>query len=225
MFSPATVDAMAEAVENAAVFVLCFSEYYKASPNCRAEAMYAFRLKKNIVPVRVQERYIPDGWLGFLIGTELYYDISDEDYLELNVNKLAREIYCRLRPSRRRDSVRNLEPKFVAEVQLDHQYVLSEPLACARAPDECARPPERTQLGAKKHLNPPPSDMSFTGLLGATPKKAPHQNQNQNSGSQLPQSQSWRCIAQAIIDARAYSGGQPELLAVRTGLEVVLSGR
>lgn len=183
---------MAEAVENASVFVLCFSEYYKASPNCRAEAMYAFRLKKNIVPVRVQERYIPDGWLGFLIGTELYYDISDDDYFELNVNKLAREIYCRIRHARRRDSVRHLERKFVAEVQLDHQYVLSEPFAptatSARARDDPPPPPERSQLGVKKRniFYQPPSDMSFTGLLartGAASNKSPAHT-NGSSGVQ-----------------------------------------
>ena len=49
--------------------ICCISNSYfsQASPNCRAEAQYAFRLKKPIIPVRVQDGYIPDGWLGTVL--------------------------------------------------------------------------------------------------------------------------------------------------------------
>ena len=44
-----TLDAMAKAVENSSVVLVCVSQRYKESPNCRAEAKYAFQLRKDII--------------------------------------------------------------------------------------------------------------------------------------------------------------------------------
>ena len=41
-----TLEAMASAVENAAVVLIGLSEKYKLSPNCRTEAEYTFQLRK-----------------------------------------------------------------------------------------------------------------------------------------------------------------------------------
>ncbi len=60
---------MAEAVENSSVFLMCVSEKYYLSPNCRLEAEYAIRLQKPIIPLIMQEDYMPLGWLGIIIGT------------------------------------------------------------------------------------------------------------------------------------------------------------
>ena len=43
---------------------MCMTEKYKQSPNCRAEAEYAFKLGVPIIPLIGQEGYMPDGWLG-----------------------------------------------------------------------------------------------------------------------------------------------------------------
>ena len=59
---------MAEAVENSAAVLLCMSAKYKDSPNCRTEAEYAFKLKKPLIPIRVEPNYEPDGWLGEILG-------------------------------------------------------------------------------------------------------------------------------------------------------------
>jgi len=40
------------------------------------EAEYTFRLHKPIIPLRLEPRYIPDGWLGALCGNNLIYDFS-----------------------------------------------------------------------------------------------------------------------------------------------------
>ena len=58
------IDAMATAVEQSAALILCYSEAYKNSANCRQEAQYGFKLGKPLVPVRVQYKFAPDGWLG-----------------------------------------------------------------------------------------------------------------------------------------------------------------
>ena len=67
---------MAEAVENASVVLMCVSEKYYASPNCRLEAEYAMRLRKPIVPLMMQEGFVPRGWLGICVGDKIYYKFS-----------------------------------------------------------------------------------------------------------------------------------------------------
>jgi len=71
-----TLEAMAKAVESSHVFCMAMSRKYKESPNCRAEAEYAFNLRKPIIPVLVEANYRPDGWLGAILGTKLYFDFS-----------------------------------------------------------------------------------------------------------------------------------------------------
>ncbi|KAL3889422.1 hypothetical protein ACJMK2_001766 [Sinanodonta woodiana] len=87
-----TLQAMAEAVELAHVVLICMSQKYKDSPNCRAEAEYAFQLKKKIIPLKMERSYQPDGWLGFLIGAKLFYEFSGKYPFEAKIKELIREI-------------------------------------------------------------------------------------------------------------------------------------
>ncbi|KAK3575914.1 hypothetical protein CHS0354_002555 [Potamilus streckersoni] len=87
-----TLQAMAEAVEHANVILICMSQKYKDSPNCRAEAEYAFQLRKKIVPLKMERGYQPDGWLGFLIGAKLFYEFSGKYPFEAKIKELIREI-------------------------------------------------------------------------------------------------------------------------------------
>lgn len=91
------LDSMAEGVENAGVVIICYSSAYKASANCRQEAQYTFRIQKPVIPVRVQEKYRADGWLGFLLASELYFDMCTPDKLDENMPKLLKEIQLRLK--------------------------------------------------------------------------------------------------------------------------------
>jgi WD40 repeat protein len=68
-----TTDAMAAAVENSEVFLYCMSAKYQESANCHAEANYAHQRKKPMLPLMLEEGYVPSGWLGFLLGTKLWY--------------------------------------------------------------------------------------------------------------------------------------------------------
>ncbi|CAH1775998.1 unnamed protein product [Owenia fusiformis] len=90
--SGSTLEAMALAVERAAVVIVGMSQNYKDSPSCRTEAEYTYRLRKDIIPVRVQSQYTPDGWLGIMIGTRLYFDLSIEDSFDMNVGGLVKEL-------------------------------------------------------------------------------------------------------------------------------------
>ena len=68
-----TVDAMSAAVEDAAAVVICISQAYKESANCRMEAQYALQRGVKMVPCMMEEGYQPDGWLGMILGTKLWY--------------------------------------------------------------------------------------------------------------------------------------------------------
>lgn len=62
-----SLDSMAKAVENAEIVLICVTEKYRQSLNCQAEAQYAFRINKKIIPLIMQKGYgSVDGWLGEL---------------------------------------------------------------------------------------------------------------------------------------------------------------
>lgn len=82
------LEAMARAVEEARIVLVCYSEKYKDSQNCRTEAEYAYSQKKEIVPLLMQTGYKATGWLGAMIGARLFYDFSgkydfDKKFTEL----------------------------------------------------------------------------------------------------------------------------------------------
>jgi len=60
------------------------------------EAEYTFRLHKSIIPLRLEARYFPDGWLGALCGNNLIYDFSipakHEDSFHGLMNGLSRYV-------------------------------------------------------------------------------------------------------------------------------------
>lgn len=87
-----TLEAMAKAVENASVILVCVSQRYKESPNCRSEAEYAYQLRKDIIPLMMERNYRPDGWLGMIVGTKLWIDFRNSYGIEAGVGKLLREL-------------------------------------------------------------------------------------------------------------------------------------
>jgi len=57
-----------------------------------SEAEYTFRLRKRIIPLRLQVGYYPDGWLGALAGSKLVFDCSLPSKLEESVRNLIKEL-------------------------------------------------------------------------------------------------------------------------------------
>jgi hypothetical protein len=74
------MDAMAQAIEQSQIVIICMSEDYRKSNYCRAEAHYAFQRERKIVPVLLQKHYKPDGWLLFIIGQLLYVDFNKYEF-------------------------------------------------------------------------------------------------------------------------------------------------
>nr|CAH8841382.1 unnamed protein product [Trichobilharzia regenti] len=82
------MDGMAKAVENSFVVCILYSKSYKESFNTKCEAQYAYHEKKPLIFLRVERGYVPNGWLGFMMGTRLYIDISgkypfEEKFIDL----------------------------------------------------------------------------------------------------------------------------------------------
>ena len=60
------------------------------SQACRTEAEYAFQQRKRIVPIIMEVGYKPSGWLGALMGTRLYFDMSDVNRVPSKVPSLIK---------------------------------------------------------------------------------------------------------------------------------------
>ena len=85
-------DSLSAAVEQSAAVLVCYSDGYKRSPNCRSEAEYAQVTKKPMLFIRTEKKYKPDGWLGLLLGNTLYYDITDEATFDTVAGKIIAAI-------------------------------------------------------------------------------------------------------------------------------------
>ena len=88
---------MADAIDAAHTVIYCVSQAYKDSQNCRLEAMYAHQIGVQMVPVMLEDNYQPNGWLGMLLGTRLWYGmfgtvLSDSSLFDAKVGELCREL-------------------------------------------------------------------------------------------------------------------------------------
>ncbi|XP_025080765.1 uncharacterized protein LOC112556198 isoform X2 [Pomacea canaliculata] len=119
-----TLQAMAEAVENAAVVLLCMSEKYKQSPNCRTEAEYTFQQRKEYIPLMMQKKYRPDGWLGAILGAKLFFDFSGKYPFEKSMQGLLKELRGRGQLSHMTDSTDEVDGLIAAE---NHMLIEGNP--------------------------------------------------------------------------------------------------
>lgn len=63
------------------------------------EAEYAFQKKKLIIPLKLERGYEPDGWLGFICGTKVFFEFTDKYPFEEKMTSLLKEIACVLKQS------------------------------------------------------------------------------------------------------------------------------
>lgn len=99
-----TLQAMAEAVEQSCLILICMSPKYKESANCRMEAEYTLNCKKEFLPLIMSKNYKPDGWLGFMLGSKLYYDFSGKYDIQEKFDELMRAIENKVKPSKSQKS-------------------------------------------------------------------------------------------------------------------------
>lgn len=64
--------AMANAIENSNIVLICMSDAYKQSVYCQSEAHYAFERRRRLIPLIIEPQYKPDGWLGIIVTGKIY---------------------------------------------------------------------------------------------------------------------------------------------------------
>jgi hypothetical protein len=64
----------------------------------KKEADYAYRLRKPIIPLIMQPDFMPDGWLGILLGAKMYIDFPKYGF-EKSMDKLIGEISHLIKPT------------------------------------------------------------------------------------------------------------------------------
>ena len=69
------------------------------------EASYASKKKKPIIPLLMEANYEPDGWLGILLGTKLYYNFFSDEHMASSMESLIKEIGNRGRANRSTDEI------------------------------------------------------------------------------------------------------------------------
>lgn len=94
-----SLDSMAQAVENSKCVLICVTEKYRQSINCQAEAQYAFKLNKIIIPVIMQAGYQnTKGWLGIIMGDKIFVDFTKYSFDE-SMSRLIKQIQLNTNPN------------------------------------------------------------------------------------------------------------------------------
>jgi male-specific lethal 1 len=95
-----TLQSMAEAIESSDMILICMSNPYKQSAYCRSEAEYAYTRQRHIIPLIMEKKYRPDGWLGFICASKMYVDFTKSDFEQAFQKLIAQiQLYQRQIPS------------------------------------------------------------------------------------------------------------------------------
>lgn len=102
--SGSTIEAMGKAIDNCTVFLMCYSEKYSQSQNCKSEAEYAHTKHKTIFPCKMDGYFQPSGWLGVIVGSNYYYDFSGKYPFKSIMQKLLQDVQRHLQNVTGRDN-------------------------------------------------------------------------------------------------------------------------
>ena len=87
-----SLDEMAKAVDSSICVLICVTEKYRQSIHCQAEAQYAFRMNKNIIPLIMQEGYEKvKGWLGVVMGDKAFVNFNAYKF-DVSISHLKQEL-------------------------------------------------------------------------------------------------------------------------------------
>jgi hypothetical protein len=75
-----SLESMATAIDNSFCILVCATEKYKESNNCRLEAEYIIQQKKNFIPLILEKNWKFSGWLAMMFGTRLFVDFSKQEF-------------------------------------------------------------------------------------------------------------------------------------------------
>jgi len=154
-----TLEAMAAAIESSDAIIMCISGRYKESQACRTEAEYAYTRKKTLIPVKVEKGYDPDGWLGILVGSKLYYNAHNADVMAQAIPGIVTAVEAIHKDS--------LKPKFLQSNNGEAKADLPPPdmsVAAASAPPSST---SSSRTGSSNEVSVPIDDDAMERWLSA----------------------------------------------------------
>ncbi|XP_067946971.1 uncharacterized protein [Watersipora subatra] len=67
-------------IRSSVLVVPVLTKSYQNSPACQKEIQFADKCKKALIPIRIERGFRPgEDWLGFLLGTRVWYDLSKKE--------------------------------------------------------------------------------------------------------------------------------------------------
>ena len=81
---------VAEAIMKSKMVVMCLSEKYQNSANCKREYEYMNKKSKKFIALKVQDEFTPQEGLSLdlILGSQLYYCIEKEEDFDKNMPKV-----------------------------------------------------------------------------------------------------------------------------------------
>ena len=119
---------MANAVDSCKCLLMCVTEKYRQSINCQAEAKYAHKRNKKIIPVIMQNGYHNvKGWLGFIISDKIFVDFTKYQFDDA-LSRLVNQINHLTFPKEKNESIENMialeQPPANQESQIDSSKII-----------------------------------------------------------------------------------------------------
>lgn len=78
--------------------ILLISEVYFCA-DAFLEAEYAFKLRKPIIPLKMERNYEAREWLGLILGSKLFFEFTDKYPFESKMSGLIKEVLSRQKKS------------------------------------------------------------------------------------------------------------------------------
>ena len=115
-----TLHSMATAIESSDMILVGMSHPYKQSVYCRSEAEYAYTRQRHIIPLVMENKYRPDGWLGLICASKMYVDFTKLEF-EVAFQKLLAQIQLFRQQQSAGQSNGNLSRPLEKQEQFSHE--------------------------------------------------------------------------------------------------------
>ena len=89
---------MAEAIETSEFVIMVMSKKYQDSHYCRSEGIYASKIQRHIIPIKLYNDFKPSSWLGITITDRFYIDFAKNSF-DLAYQDLLKQIELNRRPA------------------------------------------------------------------------------------------------------------------------------
>ena len=87
-----TLEAMAAAIEQSDAIIMCVTHRYKESQAALHGGGVRVHPQEAAIPVMFEKSYKPDGWLGIIEGSKLYYNMHNSDEMRDAIPGLVSEV-------------------------------------------------------------------------------------------------------------------------------------